>query len=67
MHPTQTLILRILKKNGEQTAQQICNEMSGMSVNNIRNALSNLLESGLVTKRSIKESSKPNLVYWKSK
>ena len=67
MHPTQTLILRILKKNGEQTAQQICNEMSGMSVNNIRNALSNLLESGLVTKRLIKESSKPNLVYWKSK
>ena len=65
MHPTKTLILRVLKKNGEQTTKQICSEMPGMSIGSIRTAMNLMFSLKLVAKRSAKESSKPNLIFWR--
>jgi predicted ArsR family transcriptional regulator len=64
MHQTKILILRILKTNGEQTAQQV-SEAMGMRRETIHNSLVDLCRWGFASRRVIKESKKPQLIYWR--
>ena len=67
LHPGKILILRVLRQHGEQTAAQVSANMPGLTVKAVRAALVELARWGHVSRRTIKESSTPQLIFWKAR
>jgi DNA-binding HxlR family transcriptional regulator len=67
LHPSKILILRALRQHGEQTSAQVSASMPGLTVKAIHAALVELARWGHVSRRTIKESSTPQLIFWKAR
>lgn len=67
LHHGKILILRVLKAHGEQTSAQVSAHMPGLTVKAIHAALVELARWGYVSRRTIKESSTPQLIFWKAR